>query len=156
MIEQNKIKRTIGRREIVEFPLLGIYNIEAKIDTGAYTSSLHCQDISITFENEKPILYFTITEKINKIEQTKILRFEEFTKKKIKNSFGELEERYVIRTLIKIGRKKIWSNLSLSNREKMRYPVLIGRKLIKGKFVIDVNLLHTGGKTFKPKSIKNK
>ncbi len=149
-----KSKKIIGRREIVTFPLIGIFNIEAKIDTGAYTSSLHCEDISINYENEKQILYFTVTQTISNVEQTKILRFEEFTKKKIKNSFGELEERYIIRTLIKIGKKKIWSNISLSNREKMRYPVLIGRKLIKGKFIIDVNLLHTGGKHIKIENSK--
>jgi hypothetical protein len=56
-----------------------------------------------------------------------------------------MEERYVIKTLIKVGRKKIMSTISLSNRDNLRYPVLIGRRLLKGKFLIDVNQIHTGG-----------
>src|SRR5690606_14629084 len=97
-----------------------------------------CENISINYENSKPILYFTIEQGVLKTH-----RFPEFTKKKIKNSFGEMEERFVIKTLIRIGRKKIRTTISLSNRDNMRYPVLIGRRLLKGKFLIDVNQIHT-------------
>lgn len=132
--------RLIGRREFVFFPELGLGPVEAKIDTGAYTSSLHCENISINYENSKPILYFTLEQ-----GTTTNYRFETYTKKKIKNSFGEMEERFVIKTLIKIGKKKIRTTISLSNRDNMRYPVLIGRRLLKGKFLIDVSRIHTGG-----------
>jgi hypothetical protein len=136
--------KLIGRREFVDFPALGISNMEAKIDTGAYTSSIHCENITINYENSKPILYFTLEQ-----GEVKTFRFEEFTQKKIKNSFGEMEERFVIKTLIKIGRKRIHSTISLSNRDNMRYPVLIGRRLLKAKFLIDVNQIHTGGLNLK-------
>jgi len=132
--------KIIGRREFVDFPLLGISSVEAKVDTGAYTSSIHCENITINYENSKPILYFTIVE-----GEVKTFRFEEYTQKKIKNSFGEMEERYVIKTLIHIGRKKINLSISLSNRDNMRYPVLIGRRVLKAKFLIDVNQIHTHG-----------
>lgn len=132
--------KLIGRREFVGFPELGIFSIEAKIDTGAYTSSVHCENITVNYENSKPILYFTIGQ-----QEPKRFRFEEFSQKKIKNSFGEMEERYVIKTLILIGKKKIKTTLSLSNRDNMRYPVLIGRRLLKRKFLIDVDRIHTNG-----------
>lgn len=141
MSKKNKNKiRLIGRREFVDFPLLNLRRIEAKIDTGAYTSSIHCENISLNYENSKAILYFTIEE-----HGTEAFRFEEFSTKRIKNSFGEMEERYVIKTILKIGKKKIWLTVSLSNRDNMRYPVLIGRRVLKGKFLIDVNQIHTGG-----------
>src|SRR6187431_428622 len=143
MQKQHKIK-LIGRREFVGFPDLAILNIEAKIDTGAYTSSLHCENITVNYENSKPILYFTI-----QLQEEKTYRFEEFTQKKIKNSFGEMEERFVIKTHVSIGRKKILSSISLSNRDNMRYPVLIGRRVLKGKFLIDANQIHTGGISLK-------
>ncbi len=130
----------IGRREYVDFPLLNLSNYEAKIDTGAYTSSIHCEKIGINYENSKAILYFTIEP-----DSDKSFRFENYTTKKIKNSFGEMEERFVIKTIINLGGKKIWSRISLSNRDTMRYPVLIGRRILKGKFLIDVNKIHTGG-----------
>ena len=71
--------------------------------------------------------------------------FTDFSSKKIRNSFGEMEERYIIRTILKIGKKNIMASISLSNRDKMRYPVLIGRKPLKGKFLIDVKQIHLGG-----------
>ena len=125
--------------------LLGIFEIEAKIDTGAYTSSLHVENINLNYENSKPILYFTLEQKNGEAVEIRTLRFEEFTQKTIKNSFGEMEERYVIRTLVHIGKKKIWSEISLTNRGTMRYPVLIGRKLLKGKFLVDINQIHIHG-----------
>lgn len=148
---QGKIKnqKLIGRREMVSFPLLEVSSVEAKIDTGAYTSSLHCEKISLNYENSKPILYFTVASANDNSEEPREFRYEAFEKKKIKNSFGEMEERFVIRTLIHMGRKKIWSSISLSNRDAMRYPVLIGRKLLKGKFLVDVSRIHTGGISLK-------
>ncbi|MBA3663379.1 MAG: ATP-dependent zinc protease [Bacteroidetes bacterium] len=140
--EQSAI-RLIGRREYVGFPDLGISRLEAKIDTGAYTCSMHCDEISMLIGLKKPTLYFTISEGVDKPK--KEFRFTEFSTKKIKNSFGEMEERYIIRTVLKIGGKKIRATISLTNRDNMRYPILVGRKPLKGKFLIDVNRLHTGG-----------
>jgi hypothetical protein len=135
--KKNKIK-IIGRREFVQFPLLNIEKVEAKIDTGAYTCAMHCNDIVLKTINEKQILTF-------RLFNNTIYHVDEFTRKKIKNSFGEMEERYIIKTLIAIGRKKIKTTISLSDRENMRYPVLIGRRLLKGKFMVDVSLIYTNG-----------
>lgn len=146
-MKKHKI-RVIGRREFVDLPELGIKRMEAKVDTGAYTSSIHCEKIIVNYENSKPILYFTIDP-----NDPREWRFENFDRKKIKNSFGEMEERFVIKTLFKIGKKQIRSIISLTNRDNMRYPILIGRRLLKNKFLIDVNHIHTGGITVK-KAVK--
>ncbi len=127
----------IGRREFISFPLLGIDSIEAKIDTGAYTSSIHCDSIEVKQVDGKLILHF----KIDPFAKEEF-KFEEFKRKKIKNSFGEMEERFIIKTLIILGNKKIRSSISLTNRDHMRYPVLIGRRILKGRFLIDVSKLH--------------
>lgn len=137
MTTENQVK-IIGRREFLDFPELGIFHIEGKIDTGAYTSSIHCESIVVLQEEGKPVLYVTIEQ-----NEMKLLRFEKFSRKTIKNSFGEMEERYVIKTVFHIGEKKIRSVISLSNRDNMRFPVLIGRRLLKGKFLIDVKQVHT-------------
>ncbi len=139
------IMRLIGRREFVDFPELNLFGVEAKIDTGAYTSSIHCQDILLKNVDGKNVLYFKLLDELHPEYSEKIHEFTEFDKKKIKNSFGEMEERYIIKTKIKIGKKIIRSTLSLSDRESMRYPVLIGRRILKRKFIIDPNQIHTGG-----------
>lgn len=144
----------IGRREYVNIPELGVAGIEAKIDTGAYTSSLHCEKINVVIEEGRQVLYFTIEPG----ENSRVFRFEKFDQKKIKNSFGEMEERYVIRTAVNMGKKSIRSVISLSNRDNMKYPLLIGRRLLKSKFLIDVSRIHTGGIGMKNllKEISNK
>lgn len=145
MTESKNKMRLIGRREFVDFPELNLFSIEAKIDTGAYTSSIHCTDIEVKTKNNKPVLCFKLFDNLHPEFSKHIHEFAEFNKKKIKNSFGEMEERYIIKTSIKLGKKTIRTTLSLSDRESMRYPVLIGRRLLKGKFMIDVNKIHTGG-----------
>lgn len=134
--------KIIGRREYIQFPLLGIEQVEAKIDTGAYTCAIDCNHIELKTEDGKNILSF-------RLFNNTTYKVGEFTRKKIKNSFGEMEERYIIKTLITIGRKKINTTISLSDRGNMRYPVLIGRRLLKGKFIIDVNLIYTNGLNLK-------
>ncbi len=139
--KQAKIK-LIGRREYVDFPLLSITHVEAKIDTGAYTSSIHCKHIEQVKIDGKDVLHF-------KLLDDTVHCIEHFTRKHIKNSFGEKEERYIIKTLIRIGNKRILTTISLSDRGNMRYPVLIGRRLLKGKFMVDVNLIFTNGLNIK-------
>ncbi len=142
MLPKKNKPRLIGRREYVDFPLLAISHVEAKIDTGAYTSSIHCKHIEQIRRDGKEVLEF-------KLMDDTVHRVEEYTQKFIKNSFGEKEERFIIKTLIHIGKKKIRTTVSLSDRGNMRYPVLIGRRLLKGKFIVDVNLVYTNGLTLK-------
>ena len=144
MAKRKKIK-LIGRREFVDFPEWGIFGIEAKIDTGAYTSALHCQDIRIQVENGKKWLCFKLLDETHPEYNEQEHRFSDFIQKNIKSSSGETELRYIIKTLLCIGGRKIWSTVSLADRGNMRYPVLIGRKLLGKKFIIDVSKTHTGG-----------
>lgn len=134
----DKEKRIIGRREVVDFPELGLYGIIAKIDTGAYTTALHCHDI----REENGVLYFKLLDPTHPEYTMTEKKFTTYFQKEIKNSFGEVEKRYIIKTIIKIGRKRIKSVISLTDRGTMRYPVLIGRKLLKNKFIVDVALLN--------------
>src|ERR1017187_9212632 len=131
-------KLIIGRREEVDFPELGLYGITAKIDTGAYTSSLHCYDI----REEKGILCFKLLNAPQAEFKVQDQKFSEYSQKNNKNSFGEIEKRYVIKTSITIGGKNIKTFISLTDRGTMRYPVLIGRKLLKKHFIVDVSLVN--------------
>lgn len=131
-------KITIGRREKIDFPELGLIGITAKIDTGAYTTALHCHDI----REKNGVLYFKLLDPTHPDYTEKEQKFTSYSQKEIKNSFGEIEKRYIIKTIIKIGRKRIKSVISLTDRGTMRYPVLIGRKLLKNKFIVDVALLN--------------
>ncbi len=127
----------IGRKTIIQLPQLGGANVRAKIDTGAFRTAVHCESWNVTEVEGKQVLQVTIQWEEGK---PVVLHFDKFQKRTIKNSFGQTEERYCVRTLILIHKKKIQSEISFTNRSGMRYPVLLGRKTIGKKFLVDVSL----------------
>ncbi len=134
--KRERPKLTAGRREKVDFPDLGLFGLTAKLDTGAYTTALHCSHVRI----ESGILVFRLLDETHPEYQGREHRFSEFDRKQVRNSFGEEELRYIVRTRIRMGSRTIKSIVSLSDRGNMRYPVLIGRRLLHGRFLVDVSL----------------
>ncbi len=124
----------LGRSDRVDLPGLGLYNIHAKIDTGAYTSSLHCSRAEVV----NGALEFVLMDDEHPEFTGMTFVFKEFTERDIRNSFGLKEKRYVIRTTIKIFEEEIPAEFTLSARDEMRFPILLGRKIIRDRFLIDV------------------
>ncbi len=135
--------RTIGRREFVLLPDLCATHLEAKVDTGAFRTALHCLSCRTIDEGDHQIL-----EAVFDLDGSgaKTYYFDKFVQRQVRSSFGEVEMRYCIRTLIKIGRYRIRTEVSLTDRSDMRYQVLIGRKTLNKKFKVDVSRLNTLGK----------
>lgn len=135
-----KTKKTIGRIDKLDLPELGLENVQAKIDTGAYTSAIHCSKIH--FEKAKDgtdLLVYTISGKrLGQGMKAKKFKTSEFKLKRIKSSNGQVQERYVVKTKIKIFNKIYNTEFSLSDRSHMKNPILLGRKLLSGRFVVDV------------------
>jgi len=125
----SKIKTVIGSEEFVSFPELGVDKIQARVDTGAAISSLGVKWI----KEEEGMVSCLLPNK-------KVVVFDSFEKKTIKSSFGHTEERYVVKILINVLGRKVRTNFTLADRSKMKFPILLGRKLLKGKFMVDVDL----------------
>jgi hypothetical protein len=125
----------LGKDDVVDFPGMGLFSIPVKVDTGAYTSTIHYQ--SVTEQNGKLVCIIKIGE--NKVEEV----FDEYKIRKVKSSNGQSEERYAVKTSILLFGKVYKIELTLSNRTDMRYPVLIGRKFLKKKFIVDVSKRNT-------------
>lgn len=133
-------KKIIGRRERVNFPLLKLLNIEAKIDTGAFTSAIHCTDIrEVTRPDGSRAIRFRLLDPSHPLYHQQVFQFEEFSLREIKSSFGQVQERYVIRTQIQVFEEILEADFSLSDRSDLKYPVLIGRALLQNNFVVDVS-----------------
>ena len=124
----------LGRSDRVDLPDLKLENIHAKIDTGAYTSSLHC----LRAEVVNGVLEFVLLDEEHPEFTGIIYRFSRFKQREIKNSFGEAELRYVIKTKVRLFDHLIRAEFSLSNRGNLRFPVLLGRKTLRRRFLIDV------------------
>ncbi len=133
----NNPKRPIlilGRSDRVDLPTLGLENIHAKIDTGAYTSSLHCSRAEV-IEGK---LEFILLDEEHPEFTGMPFRVKKFEQREIRNSFGEAELRYVIKTRVRIYGRVIRAEFSLSNRGNLKFPVLLGRKILRHRFLIDV------------------
>ncbi|HEY9049780.1 MAG TPA: RimK/LysX family protein [Ohtaekwangia sp.] len=128
------MQKILGRYDRVDLPELGLQNIHAKIDTGAFTSSLHCSKADIVNGNLEFVL---LDEEHPEFTGMKFI-FPHFEVRDIKNSFGESERRFVIVTTLKIFNEEIITEFSLSNRGSLKFPILIGRKILRDRFVIDV------------------
>lgn len=129
----------IGRSEPITF--VGyekLMSIPAKIDTGAYRSAVHADNIYV---DEVGRLHFTLfaghptcancaTDIITK----------KFNKASISNSFGDTEDRYEVTLKVKIGSKIFNESFTLANRAKKIYPILLGRKLLNNRFLVDPSI----------------
>jgi len=134
---KRKKKITIGRKDKANFPELGLADIDIKMDTGAYTSAIHCHTIEVRIIGGKNTLIFSPLDPTHNEYKKRELSTTKFKEKHIKNSGGSSERRYIIETDILLFGKKYPIQLSLSKRGEMRFPVLIGRRFLIGKFVVD-------------------
>lgn len=130
-------KKIIGRTDKIDFPKLNLFAIDAKIDTGAYTSAIHCSKII----EANGVLKCTFYSKGHPHFSGKEVVFENFTFTDVKSSNGFVENRYKIKTEVVFFSKTYKINLTLSTRAEMKFPVLIGRQFLKQKFMVDVDLL---------------
>lgn len=129
-------KTIIGRVEKISFPELGIKNVHAKIDTGADLSSIWATGI----HEEDGVLKFKLFGRKSDHYTGKEMAFTRphYLLTRVANSFGHRELRYVVKLQLKLGDRIIVGTFTLSDRSKKTYPILIGRKLLNRKFLVDV------------------
>lgn len=130
-------KITIGRKDKADFPELGLKNLEIKMDTGAYTSAIHCHKIEKKEKEGKEVVVFTLLDPSHPQYSEQEFSTEKYHEKQVKSSFGSSEKRFVIETDIILFGQKYPIQLSLSERGEMKFPILIGRRFLKGKFIVD-------------------
>jgi len=133
-------KTIIGRTEKVNIPQLGLFNIPAKIDTGAYRGSIHATDIKEVDESGVKILKFKLFDETHSEYKDKNYSFNNYKIHKFKAATVDSHNRFVIPVIMEIAGKKIDIELSLNDRKEMRNPILLGRRSLKKHFLIDVDL----------------
>ena len=142
-----KEKLVIGRSERIDLPDLGLKNINAKIDTGAYSSAIHSYHIHIQTIKGIEVLTFELLDPSHPKYERKTFKVKNFKLKKVKNSFGSAEKRYTIQSTITIFKRKIKAEFTLTNRSEMRFPILLGRKFLHtGNFLVDVTKVNLSKK----------
>ncbi len=132
----NQVK-LIGRVEKIDFPVLGLVGIDAKVDTGAYSCAIHCYDI-VENSDEKSLRFKLLDPTHPEFNDQEFVFFD-YTKTVVKSSIGNAECRFKIKTSVQLGDDIYKSSFTLSDRSNMKYPVLLGRKLLNKRFIVDVS-----------------
>jgi hypothetical protein len=136
---------TIGWREWVGLPDLGVRRIKAKVDTGARSSSLHAYDLHEFKRSGETWVRFKVhpaqrsTKKVVAAE-AKVLEY-----RSVRSSSGKAQNRPVIVTSVKLL-GVTWSvELTLANRDEMGFRMLLGREAFRGRFLVDAGSSYFGG-----------
>ena len=133
-------KIIIGRKDKIDIPNLSIENISVKIDSGAYSSSIHCSSIELVTTSNGSLLEVIFLDENNSNFTGKIHSFKNFRKKKVKSSTGDEQERFFIQLPIILFNQEFLTDFSLTRRNGLRNPILLGRKLTSNHFVIDTSM----------------
>ncbi len=132
-------KVTIGWREWVALPELGIKKIKAKIDTGARTSALDVEHCRIFEKNLETFAEFTVIHGSRKKPKRTVAQAKVVEQRSVTDSGGRVEERIVITTVVQLGdiHKKV--EITLASRSGMKFRMLLGRTSLSDNYLIDLS-----------------
>jgi hypothetical protein len=130
-------RQTLGWREWVCLPDLGIENIKAKVDSGARTSALHAFRVEPFHRDDETWVRFAIHPLQNSLDYVVECEAPVIDRRSVRDSGGHSEMRYVIQTTIQIGDKPVISEVTLTDRETMKFRMLLGRTVLKQGYLVD-------------------
>ncbi len=125
----------LGRVETISFPDAEVFSLPAKVDTGAYRSSIWATNI----KEENDRLSFILLGPDSPYYSGKRLYVTDYRRVQVENSFGHKEERYSVFLSVQVAGHSINSNFTLANRGVKTYAALVGRKMLKNRFIVDVS-----------------
>ncbi|MBQ1372614.1 ATP-dependent zinc protease [Candidatus Saccharibacteria bacterium] len=126
---------TIGRDAFVD--IVGIAeHIPAKIDTGADGSAIWASDIHVEEDGQ---LAFRLFAPHSPLYTGQIIRCKNYNTVEVRSASGHLVRKYKVVFRVRLGDQEFETDFGLSDRAKMNYPILIGRRSLHGRFIVDVS-----------------
>lgn len=130
-------KTMLGWREWIGFPELGIPQIKAKVDTGARTSALHAFSVEPFERDGVAWVRFGIHPRQSKNSRVVYCEAPVCDRRMVRDSGGHEELRYVIKTVVQLGDTLVEAEVTLTDRDTMKFRVLLGRSILRGRFFVD-------------------
>lgn len=130
-------KMLVGSIESCDLPELEINDLHIRVDTGAKTSSLHVDNIIRKKEGGKVWIHFDLHPDIYNIKRVLTCKARLRDVRSVKSSNGETEERYVIRTPIRLGEAQWSIDITLTDRSDMSFLMLLGREAMGERLLVD-------------------
>ena len=151
MVGSNRKKGVVGWKEHAGLPSLKIKDVIAKIDTGATLSSIHASDIKITSKAGVKYVSFNVMKRNNTVKKAKAPLS---GYKRIRSSDGDVEKRPMIKTTLLLDGIEKEIELTLSDRRLMDYTMLIGRKALGRRWMVNPSVSFLAKTTDVPKKAK--
>lgn len=115
--------------------------LEARIDTGAATTTLHAEDLQVVEKDGNRWVHFSV---IDPATEQKIALEERLRRKVVtKKSDGDKQARYVVKLWISLAGSRILAEVTLDGRD-MEYPLIVGRNVLVDTMIVDVSRTHLG------------
>jgi hypothetical protein len=136
----------VGWCEWVSLPDAGVEWIKAKVDTGATTSALHAFDITEEERDGAPWVRFWIHPWQRHHSDAVEWAAPVTDRRRVRSSSGHAQERFVVTMGVTIAGRRVPAEVTLTNRDKMGFRMLIGREALAHGFLVDPAASYLGGK----------
>ncbi|WP_243038996.1 ATP-dependent zinc protease family protein [Dyella sedimenti] len=133
---------TLGWRERLALPRLGIPQLKAKLDTGARSSSLHVDALESFERDGQTWLRFAVS--IGGRHRTGVAcETPALDRRAVTDTGGRQTLRWFIRTQVLLAGQHFEVDMNLTDRRHMLFPMLLGRTALQGRFAVDPGLSYT-------------
>ena len=133
---------TLGWRERLALPELGISMLKAKLDTGARSSSLHVDALESFRRDDVTWLRFTMHTSRRQPADV-CCEVPALDRRTVTDTGGRRTERWFIRTQVQLAGQCFSIDINLTDRRHMLFPLLLGRSALTGRFVVDTAISYT-------------
>jgi hypothetical protein len=137
MAERRRTRPVIGWREWAGLPDLGVPSIRAKVDTGARSAALHAFGLEVVERDGLRVARFAVHPDHRAPGPAVVVEAPVVDERPVRNPGGRREVRPVIETTVAIGDHRFTAQITLTRRDEMGFPMLLGRQAVRRRFLVD-------------------